>query len=67
MCLAVEGMFWTIFGKMKDGTPCPPTEKGYKEARCAGGYCLVSKVEIREEGSVIHNLITSDSVHIATG
>ena len=42
VCLATERRLYYTFGKMEDGTPCPPTEKGYKEARCAGGYCLVS-------------------------
>ena len=49
VCLAVEGRFWTILGKMKDGTPCPPTDKAYKDGRCLGGSCLVSfqKIKLR--------------------
>ena len=49
VCLAVEGGFWTILGKMKDGTPCPPTDKAYKDGRCLGGCCLVSfqKIKLR--------------------
>ena len=42
ICRAVEDNFYVYFGKMEDGTPCPPTEKGYKDARCAGGNCVVS-------------------------
>ena len=42
VCLATERRLYYTLGKMEDGTPCPTTEKGYKEARCAGGYCLVS-------------------------
>ena len=47
VCLAVEGRFWTILGKMKEGTPCTPTEDGYKDGRCIGGSCLVSFQEIK--------------------
>ena len=42
VCLASEIRLYYTFGKMKDGTPCPPTKKGYKDARCVGGNCLVS-------------------------
>ena len=44
VCLAFENgqaSFWAILGKMKDGTPCPPTEDGYKDARCVKGSCVV--------------------------
>ena len=44
VCLAFENSearFWAIHGKMKDGTPCPPTEDGYKDARCVKGSCVV--------------------------
>lgn len=40
VCLAVEDYIYVILGKMEDGTPCPPTEKGYKDARCVGGTCV---------------------------
>ena len=42
VCLAVGYNFWSILGKMKDGTPCPPTEIEYMDARCIKGICLVS-------------------------
>ena len=42
VCLAIEGNFYYTSGKMKDGTPCPPTEDGYKDARCVEGNCVVS-------------------------
>ena len=42
VCLALEGRFIDIFGIMRDGTPCPPTERGYNHARCIKGNCLVS-------------------------
>ena len=42
VCLAVEDYIYVILGKMEDGTPRPPTEKGYKDARCVGGTCVVS-------------------------
>lgn len=56
VCLAVEGGFWTIFGKMKDGTPCPPTDKAYKDGRCIGGSCLVSFQQIKHRQAVTHDL-----------
>ncbi len=41
VCVAVEANIWVVLGKMKDGTPCPPTEDGYKDARCVKGSCVV--------------------------
>ena len=43
VCLATESNFYYYtFGKMEDGTPCPPTDKGYTNARCVRGNCVVS-------------------------